>query len=50
MNKKSKITTDASFPYRTMSLDKIVAPIKVKNAPKSHIIKSSTDLRTKGGK
>lgn len=50
MNKKSQNKTDATLPYRTMSLDKIVAPIKVKNAPKSIVIKSSTDLRTKGGK
>ena len=50
MNKKLKSTTDASSPYRTMSLDKITAPIKDKNSPKSNIIKSNTDLRTRGGK
>ena len=50
MNKKSKNTTDASSPYRTMSLEKIVAPIKANNSPKSHVIKATTDLRTRGGK
>lgn len=50
MNKKSKNTTDATFPYRTMSLEKVVAPIKVKNAPKGHVTKASTDLRIRGGK
>ena len=50
MNKKSNNTTDATFPYRTMSLEKVVAPIKVKNTPKGHMIKAKTDLRTKGGK
>ncbi len=50
MNKKSKNTTDASFPYRTMSFEKIVAPIKMKVVPKGKIIKSNTDLRTRGGK
>ena len=50
MNKKSKNTTDTVNPYRTMSLQKITAPSKVTNEPKSRVMKSSCDLRSKGGK
>ncbi len=50
MNKKNKNTTDHSAPYRSLGLDKIEAPVKPKSVPKSRVIKSSDDLRTRGGK
>ena len=50
MNKKTKNTTDNSTPYRTFGLGKIDAPVKPENVPKARVIKSSEDLRVKGGK
>lgn len=50
MNKKSKIHTDKSAPYRTLGLNKITAPVKASNEPKCRIIKTDGDLRVKGGK
>lgn len=50
MNKNSKNTKDASNPYRSFSFDKITAPTKAQNEPKSRVIKANYDLRTKGGK
>ena len=50
MNKKSKSTTDKSTPYRTLSLNKVTAPVKLQNEPKCSVIKASGDLRAKGAK
>ena len=49
MNKKIKVT-DNSAPYRTLGMDKITAPVKVKGSPKASVIKTNSDLRVKGGK
>lgn len=45
--KKNIQTTDKSAPYRTHSLEKIVAPTKSKNEPKGSKISSGGDLRGK---
>ena len=49
MNKKTK-ATDNSAPYRTLGMDKITAPVKVKGTPKANVVKTDSDLRVKGGK
>jgi hypothetical protein len=50
MNKKLKNTIETTNPYRSMSFNKINAPLKVTDEPKCRVIKSSSDLRSKGGK
>ena len=50
MNKKSKHLIDKSVPYRTLGLNKITAPVKAQNEPKSRTIQTDGDLRVKGGK
>jgi len=50
MNKKVKSTIDKSTPYRSLGLNKIVAPVKPENEPKGRIIKTDGDLRIRGGK
>lgn len=50
MNKKTKNTTDCSTPYRGFGLNKIDAPVKQANEPKSSVIKSKEDLRIRGDK
>lgn len=50
MNNKTKNTTDRSTPYRSLGLDKIEAPVKPVKTPKARVIKSSEDLRVRGGK
>lgn len=50
MNKKSTNTTDKSTPYRNLGINKITAPTKLENEPRSRVIKSDKDLRVRGGK
>lgn len=50
MNRKCKTPIDKSTPYRTFGLNKITAPVKAQDEPKSRIIKTDGDLRVKGGK
>lgn len=50
MNKKPKITTDKSAPYRNLGMGKITAPVKPQDEPKSRVIRGNGDLRCKGGK
>ena len=49
MNKKNK-ATDYSTPYRTLGLNKVTAPKKAQDEPKSNILKSKNDLRMRGNK
>lgn len=49
MNKKNK-ATDYSTPYRTLGLNKVTAPKKAQDEPKSKILKSKSDLRMRGNK
>ena len=42
--------SDKSAPYRTLGLDKVTAPKKPTDAPKSAKITSSEDLRSKRAK
>lgn len=48
--KKYKEPIDKSSPYRTLGANMVKAPVKQTNEPKSGFIKSSDDLRCKGGK
>ena len=50
MNKKSNNTVDKSSPYRSLGINKITAPVKAQNEPKSITIKTDGDLRVRGGK
>ena len=50
MNKKLKTTKDVSNPYRTLSFNKVTAPVKANTEPKCSVIKAGGDLRVKGGK
>ncbi len=43
-------TTEQKNPYRNLSFDKIDAPEKTKNQPKSGVRKSEGDLRIKSGR
>ena len=49
MNKKNK-ATDNSTPYRTLGMNKVTAPKRVQDDPKSKVLKSDTDLRMRGKK
>ena len=42
-----KKTTEQKNPYRNLSFDKIAAPQKAANQPKSSVRKSEGDLRIK---
>ena len=50
MNKKTSVTIDKSAPYRTLGINKVTAPVKPENDPKSRVIKTEGDLRVKVGK
>ena len=50
MNKKNKTITDNSAPYRTLGLGKVSAPVKPQNEPKGRVIKTDSDLRSRGTK
>lgn len=50
MNKNNKTAKNVSAPYRNLSLNKTAAPVKVQGDPRNRVIKSSGDLRAKGGK
>lgn len=50
MNKKLKTNKDVSNPYRTLSFNKVTAPVKANAEPKCSVIKTGGDLRSKGGK
>lgn len=43
--KKTNNTQDKSAPYRTMSVNKITAPVKLKDEPKCGKIQGKGDLR-----
>ncbi len=42
--------TNKSDAYRSIGINNIKAPAAVKSAASSTVIKSGTDMRTKGGK
>ena len=50
MNKKSTNTADLSAPSRNLGLNKVSAPVKPQNEPKCSVIKTTGDLRVRGGK
>ena len=50
MNKKATNVIDKSAPYRTLGMGKVTAPVKSQTEPGARVIKTSSDLRCKGGK